>query len=198
VVPADPVTAAPDEKLVAKNVSTETPSVSTQPAAMTDAGVARDREVKAAGPAPAKNEPAKVAEPIYVRSAPPTVQKETPKPQPAAEPEVKGPAENTVAKLETPETDAGPLNVGQLLPYATNRPQPVYPSAARTIRATGVVKVEVTIDENGDVTDIQKASGHAMLQSAAKEAVRKWKFKPFMRDGQPVKATGFVNFNFNL
>jgi periplasmic protein TonB len=48
------------------------------------------------------------------------------------------------------------------------------------------------------VTDVQKASGHAMLQSAAKEAVRKWKFKPFMRDGQPVKATGFVNFNFNL
>jgi periplasmic protein TonB len=167
---------------------------------LTVPGVTREREVNTAEPAPAKTGPAKDPEPIYVRSAPPTAQKEAPKETqktPPVEPEVKGPAENAVAKLETSETDSGPLDVGQLLPYATNRPQPIYPAAARTIRATGVVKLEVMIDENGDVTDIQKASGHAMLQSAAKEAVRKWKFKPFMRDGQPVKATGFVNFNFN-
>jgi hypothetical protein len=37
-----------------------------------------------------------------------------------------------------------------------------------------------------------------MLQAAAKDAIRKWKFKPFMRDGQPVRATGFVSFNFAL
>lgn len=93
---------------------------------------------------------------------------------------------------------AGQLDVGSLLPYAAKQSPPLYPAAARSMRATGVVKVEVTIDEDGNVTDVQKASGHALLQSSAKDAIRKWKFRPFTVDGQPVKATGFVNFNFSL
>jgi protein TonB len=59
-----------------------------------------------------------------------------------------------------------------------------------------VVKVEVMVDEKGEVAEVQKTSGPSMLQGAAKDAIRKWKFKPFVRDGQPVRATGFVNFNF--
>lgn len=94
--------------------------------------------------------------------------------------------------------DASPLNVGSLLEYATKQSKPVYPPAARTIRQVGVVKVEVVIDETGEVAEVQNSSGPSMLQSAAKDAVRKWKFKPFMRDGQPVKATGFISFNFAL
>ena len=66
------------------------------------------------------------------------------------------------------------------------------------MRASGVVKVEVTVDESGDVAEVQKTSGPSLLQTAAKDAVRKWKFRPFVRDGQPVRATGFVNFNFSL
>jgi periplasmic protein TonB len=92
----------------------------------------------------------------------------------------------------------GPLDVGSLIAYATKQSQPVYPAAAKSIRATGIVKVEVTINEAGEVSEVQKASGPALLQSAAKEAIRKWKFKPFVRDGQPVRAIGFINFNFAL
>jgi len=66
------------------------------------------------------------------------------------------------------------------------------------MRATGVVKVEVIVDENGDVTEVKKAEGHQLLQAAAKDAIRKWKFRPLMRDGQAVRASGFVNFNFTL
>ncbi|MEP7211753.1 MAG: TonB family protein [Acidobacteriota bacterium] len=94
--------------------------------------------------------------------------------------------------------DASPLEIGSLIGYATKQAAPVYPAAAKSIRAAGVVKVEVTVSETGDVTTVEKASGPALLQAAAKDAIRKWKFKPFMRDGQAVKATGFVNFNFNL
>jgi protein TonB len=94
---------------------------------------------------------------------------------------------------------AGPMNVGSsLIAYATKQQAPVYPAAARNMRATGVVRVDVTIDENGEVTEIQKTSGPQLLQTAAKDAIRKWKFRPFVRDGHPVKATGFVNFNFAL
>lgn len=94
--------------------------------------------------------------------------------------------------------DALPLEIGSLIAYATRQQQPVYPPAAKNMRMTGLVKVEVVINESGEVAEVQKTSGPTMLQSAAKDAARRWKFKPFMRDGQPVKATGFINFNFAL
>ena len=106
-------------------------------------------------------------------------------------------AAKPTARTETPKAEE-PLQVGSLIGYATKQTAPIYPPAARNMRSTGVVKVEVTINETGDVSEVQKTSGPALLQTAAKDAVRKWKFKPFTRDGQPVKATGFVNFNFSL
>jgi protein TonB len=105
--------------------------------------------------------------------------------------------EETPVKTETADVNS-PLNVGSLLEFAVQKTNPVYPATARTLRQTGVVRVEVTVDEEGKVTGVQNLSGPTLLQSAAKDAVRKWKFKPFVRDGQPVKATGFLSFNFNL
>jgi TonB family protein len=103
------------------------------------------------------------------------------------------------AAVTTETTDAAsPLNVGSLLEYAVQKTTPTYPPTARTMRQTGVVRIEVMIDEEGKVAAVQNSTGPSLLQSAAKDAVKKWKFKPFLRDGQPVKATGFVNFNFNL
>ena len=109
------------------------------------------------------------------------------------------PGSNTDTKDETAAVNnTNPLEVGSLLEYATQKVNPVYPQQAKTIRQTGVVKVELTIDEKGQVASVQKLSGPSLLRSAAEDAVKKWRFKPFMRDGQPVKATGFVSFNFNL
>jgi len=114
----------------------------------------------------------------------------------------------TQIKTETPTTDntaqtnapkdGSPLAVGSLVGYATQKSNPVYPTIARNMRLTGVVKVELVIDEEGQVTKVQNTSGPAMLQRAAMDAVKKWKFKPFTRGGQATKATGFVSFNFSL
>ena len=107
-------------------------------------------------------------------------------------------------KTETPAVandgakNAAPIAVGSLLEYATQKTNPVYPPAAKSIRMSGIVKVELVVDENGQVAEVQKTSGPSMLQRAATDAIRKWKFKPFTRDGQPTKATGFVSFNFSL
>lgn len=106
-------------------------------------------------------------------------------------------ATNTTAQTETPKSDS-PMTVGSLIEYATKRVNPVYPVVARSVRMTGVVRVEVVIDEAGNVLEVQNTNGPGMLQRAALDAIRKWQFKPFVRDGQPVKATGFVNFNFSL
>jgi len=155
--------------------------------------VAMDSKPKTSEPVPAVNqnpvaEQAKKSEPeprktIVVGNAP----KETPVIQkPNVEPQT------------TPAKNDSLLEVGSLIAYATKQSAPIYPAAARSMRASGVVKVEVTVNETGDVSEVQKSSGHSLLQTAAKDAVRKWKFKPFVRDGQPVKAIGFVNFNFSL
>jgi TonB family protein len=105
--------------------------------------------------------------------------------------------ETNTVKTETADVSS-PLKVGSLLEFAVQKTNPVYPPTARTLRQTGIVRVEVMVDEEGKVTAVQNLSGPALLQTAAKDAVKKWKFKPFLRDGQPVKATGFLSFNFNL
>jgi protein TonB len=105
--------------------------------------------------------------------------------------------ETQTANTETTNENS-PLKVGSLVSYATNQARPVYPIAAKNMRMTGVVKVEVLVNENGEVSEVQNTTGPSMLQRAATDAVKKWKFKPFVRGGQPVKASGFVNFNFSL
>lgn len=96
------------------------------------------------------------------------------------------------------DEDTSPLEIGSLIGYATKRVTPTYPRQARTMRMTGVVKVELVVDEEGRVTKIEKTSGPALLKRAATDAAIKWRFRPFKRGGQPVKATGFVSFNFRL
>jgi TonB family protein len=104
----------------------------------------------------------------------------------------------TQAEQKSAESSAGSVSVGSLLDYATEKVAPAYPSAAKTMRAAGIVKVEVVLDENGQVAEVKSATGHSLLVAAAKDAIRKWKFRPVMRDGQAVRAEGYVNFNFTL
>ena len=105
---------------------------------------------------------------------------------------------NTGQQAQPAPEIGSPLAVGSLVSYATKQATPIYPAAAKSMRMTGLVKVEVMVNEAGEVAEVQNTSGPSMLQSAAKDAIRKWRFKPFLRDGQPVKATGFINFNFAL
>ncbi|QYO66170.1 energy transducer TonB [Leptolyngbya sp. 7M] len=99
-----------------------------------------------------------------------------------------------VLKNENPD----PVNVGSLIQFATRQAAPTYPAPARQMRASGVVRVDLIIDEVGEIIEITHVSGHTLLQPAARDAIMKWKFRPVVRDGQPVKATGFITFNFAL
>ena len=162
----------------------EPPPVVMQPVVDTKTNATRDREAKTAEKITLETAVAKIDPPVYIPSAPQPVKEE---PKPVAE-----------SPKTEPVKSNDPIDVGSLVAYATKQPQPIYPPAAKTMRTTGIVKVEVTVNETGDVSDVQKTSGPSMLQNAAKDAIRKWKFKPFVRDGQPVKAMGFVSFNFSL
>lgn len=181
----EPGTSTPNTELVAENRPAQ-PPVSQPAVEQPKDSTTRQREV-------AGGTPAVIDAPVYV---PATQQPPAEKPKPAIqEPKPVAAAPNTTSPAPP---DNSPVDVGSLIAYATQQPAPIYPPIARTMRATGVVRVDVTVNENGEVANIEKLTGPALLQNAAKDAIKKWKFKPFVRDGQPVKATGFVSFNFNL
>jgi TonB family protein len=107
------------------------------------------------------------------------------------------PNQNSTETSVADQKSDAPMTVGSLVEYATERINPTYPPAAKSMRMTGIVRVEVVVSEDGKVS-VENTTGPSMLQRAALDAVKRWKFKPFTRDGQPVKAKGYVNFNFNL
>jgi protein TonB len=73
-------------------------------------------------------------------------------------------------------------------------PKPVYPKGVHGV--SGAVKVQVIIDEMGNVIQAQAVSGHTLLQAAAVEAARGSRFSPTILSGQPVKVSGVITYNF--
>jgi TonB family protein len=97
-----------------------------------------------------------------------------------------------------PAPSEQPVEVGSLLDRATQKVNPSYPQTAKMARITGVVKVCLEIDEKGAVKAVQSADGPQVLRQAATEAAKRWKFRPTVIGGQPVRVVGFLNFNFTL
>jgi len=75
---------------------------------------------------------------------------------------------------------------------------PVYPPLARQARISGTVVLRVLIGTDGSIENLTLVSGHPMLVPAAIEAVKQWKYKPFLLNGQPLKVDTEVTVNFAL
>jgi len=71
---------------------------------------------------------------------------------------------------------AMPARAGDERAVKTRVP-PVYPEIAKRMKIAGQVKLSVTVDAEGKVTDVQPLSGNHTLSIAAEEAVRKWRFE---------------------
>ncbi len=85
---------------------------------------------------------------------------------------------------------------GVLNGKATSLPKPEYPATARAVRAGGTVMVKITIGEDGSVVAAEAVSGHPLLQAAATAAAREAKFSPTLLNGQPVKVSSILTYNF--
>jgi TonB family protein len=72
---------------------------------------------------------------------------------------------------------------------------PQYPSDARV---QGTVLLKVNIDKEGNVANIQVISGHPLLIPAAIEAVKQWKYKPYLLNNEPIAVETQVQVNFTL
>lgn len=80
---------------------------------------------------------------------------------------------------------------------AINLPKPSYPPAAKAVRASGDVNVQVTIDEKGSVIAANAVSGHALLRQVSESAARSARFKPTLLSDVPVKVTGVIVYKFS-
>lgn len=93
---------------------------------------------------------------------------------------------------------SAPLQGNRLAGKAIKSVPPTYPAVARAAGAEGAVTVQIVINEAGDVESAKAASGHPLLQSAAVDAARQWKFSPTQLSGNPVKVSGMISFVFSL
>jgi protein TonB len=76
--------------------------------------------------------------------------------------------------------------------------EPTYPTLARSARVQGEVILSAIIDGNGQITNLQLVSGHPMLVPAAITAVRQWRYKPYLLNGQPVEVETTITVIFSL
>ncbi len=100
------------------------------------------------------------------------------------------------AMISAQQTSPSTISGGILNDKAIELPQPVYPSQARAVRATGNVMIAVTVDEQGNVITATAVSGHVLLRSTSETAARLAKFNPTYLSGKPVKVVGTIVYEF--
>ncbi len=115
-------------------------------------------------------------------------------PQVAAEPVETAPP--TIKKDPPVVTKPPTQTLGVINGKATSLPKPNYSAAAKAIGAQGAVNVQVTIDEQGNVTSANAVSGHPLLRATSEQAARNAKFSVTFLSHVPVKVTGVIVYNF--
>jgi periplasmic protein TonB len=78
------------------------------------------------------------------------------------------------------------------------RVNPTYPPLARQARIQGTVILQALISKEGNITNLQLISGHPMLAPSAIEAVKQWKYRPYLLNGEPVEVETQIQVNFTL
>ena len=75
---------------------------------------------------------------------------------------------------------------------------PSYPASALRMRIEGTVQLLATLSKDGDITHIKVLSGDSQLAKSASDAVKQWKYKPYLLNGEPVEIQTQVTINFRL
>jgi protein TonB len=106
----------------------------------------------------------------------------------------------SIAPPPPPPPPPAPLRVGGDIkePKKTRDVRPVYPKIAQAAKVSGVVILEATISKEGEVRDVKVLRSIPMLDSAALDAVRQWRYTPPLLNGVPVDVIMTVTVNFTL
>lgn len=76
--------------------------------------------------------------------------------------------------------------------------EPAYPTLARAARVQGEVVLAAVISKNGEIQNLTLVSGHPMLTAAALEAVKQWRYRPYLLNGEPVEVETTIIVTFQL
>ena len=98
------------------------------------------------------------------------------------------------APPRTPKRVGGDIQTPELI----QRVEPIYPRMAVTAKVTGMVILEATVSETGRVTNITVLRSISVLDSAAISAVRQWRYKPLLLNGEPYPFIVTVTLTFSL
>jgi protein TonB len=94
-----------------------------------------------------------------------------------------------------------PLRVSQSVldrGHLVRKVMPQYPEIARRTRVEGQVVVQAVIGRDGSMQSVRVLRGHAVLASAAEEAVRQWRYRPYVLNGEPTEVETQITVNFVL
>jgi protein TonB len=76
--------------------------------------------------------------------------------------------------------------------------EPSYPKLALSARVTGVVQLKAVISRTGDIKELQVVSGHPILVPSAIEAVKQWRYRPYLLNGEPVEVETNITVTFQI
>jgi periplasmic protein TonB len=99
----------------------------------------------------------------------------------------------------TPVTVARPVSISHMSEGdLVHKILPTYPPLARSARLQGQVVLQAVISRQGGIENLRVLSGHPMLVPAAIEAVRQWRYRPYILNNEPVEVETQITVNFSL
>jgi protein TonB len=90
------------------------------------------------------------------------------------------------------------VSQGVIQGQCIHKVEPIYPKIALSARIQGQVLLRAVINKNGEVTELQVISGHPMLIPAAVEAVKQWRYRPYLLNGEAVEVETTITVTFNI
>jgi TonB family protein len=91
-----------------------------------------------------------------------------------------------------------PKSASEAVPELRQAIDSTYPLLGQHARVQGSVVLQAVIGADGTIEDLRVLSGPAILSTAAEQAVRQWRFKPYLQNGQPVETKAKITVNFSI
>jgi TonB family protein len=206
-----PANSQPENKAATAGVPKETPVLSETESEDSDASSAVSTRAANVPPTVTKSSTSTKPdpEPLVVKGGSVPVARRPMTTSDSAAPSVMGiatPGSNGALSAIAGGNEATPVPVLQSLNISqgvsqgliTKRVQPIYPKAALAMHVEGAVELTATISKAGAISAVKVVKGDPQLSRAAVDAVKQWKYKPYLLNGEPVEIQTQITVNFKL
>jgi protein TonB len=105
---------------------------------------------------------------------------------------------NSAAKVKAAAPKKVSISAGVMQGMLLQKTVPIYPPIAKAARVSGTVVLQATISKTGTIENLHVVNGPAMLQQAALDAVKTWRYRPYLLNNEPVEVETTVNVIFSL